>query len=125
VSASISQSQPKGPGTVRSRPEAVPAQGCGEFLAPVTAADRYNGAMLMRCDFWLPAVLLALLLATGPAPAAADILVRDDAGREVRLAAPARRIVSLAPHLAELVHAAGAGPALVGVSAHSDHPPEV
>ena len=33
------------------------------------------------------------------------------------------RIVSLAPNLTELVFAAGAGDALVGVSAHSDYPP--
>lgn len=36
-----------------------------------------------------------------------------------------RRIVTLAPHLAELVVAAGAGELLVGVSAYSDFPPEV
>jgi iron complex transport system substrate-binding protein len=39
--------------------------------------------------------------------------------------APARRIVTLAPHLAELVHAAGAGDRLVGVSDWSDYPPGV
>ncbi|MFO7188267.1 MAG: cobalamin-binding protein [Pseudomonadota bacterium] len=36
-----------------------------------------------------------------------------------------QRIATLAPHLAELVHAAGAGHKLVGVSAYSDYPPEV
>lgn len=35
------------------------------------------------------------------------------------------RIVTLAPHLAEIVHAAGAGGALVGVSEYSDHPAAV
>jgi len=35
------------------------------------------------------------------------------------------RIVTLAPHLAELVHAAGAGSSLVGVSAYSDYPQTV
>ena len=35
---------------------------------------------------------------------------------------PARRIVTLAPHLAELVFASGAGELLVGVSAYSDFP---
>lgn len=35
------------------------------------------------------------------------------------------RIVALAPHLAELVFAAGAGEFLVGVSAYSDYPDEV
>ena len=34
------------------------------------------------------------------------------------------RIVTLAPHLTELVFAAGAGEHLVGVSAYSDYPPE-
>lgn len=37
-------------------------------------------------------------------------------------ARPAMRIVTLAPHLAELVFAAGAGETLVGVSAWSDYP---
>lgn len=36
-----------------------------------------------------------------------------------------RRIVTLAPHLAELVFAAGSGDLLVGVSAYSDFPPEL
>lgn len=35
-----------------------------------------------------------------------------------------QRIATLAPHLAELVYAAGAGHKLVGVSAYSDYPPE-
>lgn len=38
------------------------------------------------------------------------------------VAAPAPRIVTLAPHLAELVDAAGAGGRLVGTVAYSDHP---
>ncbi|MCA1799062.1 MAG: cobalamin-binding protein [Xanthomonadaceae bacterium] len=38
------------------------------------------------------------------------------------VAAPAARIVTLAPHLAELVDAAGAGERLVGTVAYSDHP---
>lgn len=37
-------------------------------------------------------------------------------------ATPARRIVSLAPHLTELLFAAGAGDRIVGASAWSDHP---
>lgn len=36
---------------------------------------------------------------------------------------PAERVVTLAPHLAELVHAAGAGAQLVGVSRFTDYPP--
>jgi len=67
-----------------------------------------------------PAALLALLLA----PAAlAGVAVTDDTGAEVRLAGPARRIVTLAPHATELVFAAGAGAALVATVEHSDEPP--
>jgi iron complex transport system substrate-binding protein len=52
----------------------------------------------------------------------AAITVTDDAGREVTLEQPARRIVSLAPYLSELLFAAGAGHAVVGVSEFSDYP---
>src|SRR6185436_6359412 len=52
----------------------------------------------------------------------ADIAVRDDYGNTVRLGKPAARIVSLAPHLTELVYAAGAGASMVGAVAYSDYP---
>ncbi len=52
----------------------------------------------------------------------AEVVVTDDAGRVVRLHAPAQRIVSLAPHATELLFAAGAGRRVVGVSAFSDYP---
>ncbi len=55
---------------------------------------------------------------------AAPVSVVDDAGRPVTLAQPARRIVSLAPHLTETLFAAGAGAHLVGTVDHSDYPPE-
>jgi iron complex transport system substrate-binding protein len=50
------------------------------------------------------------------------VRVLDDAGQAVVLAAPARRIVSLAPNLTELLYAAGAGAAIVGTSEFSDYP---
>ncbi|MBY0574070.1 MAG: cobalamin-binding protein [Undibacterium sp.] len=52
----------------------------------------------------------------------AQINVLDDAQRKVTLAQPAKRIVSLAPHVTELVFAAGAGASLVGVDSYSDFP---
>jgi iron complex transport system substrate-binding protein len=52
-----------------------------------------------------------------------EYAVVDDTGRSVRLAEPARRIVALAPHLTELLFAAGAGAAIVGAAAYSDYPP--
>jgi iron complex transport system substrate-binding protein len=48
--------------------------------------------------------------------------LRDDRGIAVRLAAPAVRIVSLAPHLTEIAFAAGAGDKLAGVARFSDFP---
>jgi len=56
--------------------------------------------------------------------AQAEVRVTDDYGNPLVLAAPARRIVSLAPHLTELMYAAGAGARLVGASQYSDFPPE-
>lgn len=56
-------------------------------------------------------------------PARAEIRVVDDHGEALTLAAPAKRIVALAPHLVEDAFAAGAGAQLVGVIAGSDYPP--
>jgi iron complex transport system substrate-binding protein len=52
----------------------------------------------------------------------ADIAVRDFVGREVSLAAPAQRIVALAPHVVENLFSAGAGGKLVGAVSYSDYP---
>lgn len=51
------------------------------------------------------------------------ISVEDDTGQTLTLKQPAQRIVSLAPHTTEILYAAGAGNAVVGVVAHSDYPP--
>lgn len=55
---------------------------------------------------------------------AAPVEVQDDRGKMLRLAQPAARIVSLAPHLTEIAYAAGAGARLIAVSEYSDYPPE-
>ena len=73
----------------------------------------------MRCV--CAAALVALLM---PAAAQAELRVTDDAGHAVVLAAPARRVVSLGPHLTEMAFAVSAGDALVGVIRYSDFPPE-
>jgi iron complex transport system substrate-binding protein len=52
----------------------------------------------------------------------AEITVPDDTGRMLTLASPARRIVSLAPNITELLYAAGAGNFVVGAVAYSDYP---
>lgn len=53
----------------------------------------------------------------------ADVSAVDDAGNTVTLAAPAQRVISLAPHVTELIYAAGGGAKLVGAVSYSDYPP--
>ncbi len=54
--------------------------------------------------------------------ALAEVTVVDDSGRSLTLAQPARRIISLAPHITELLFAAGAGDRVVGVIDFSNYP---
>jgi iron complex transport system substrate-binding protein len=70
-------------------------------------------------------ILLSLSLLALAAPAAAEVVVQDDLGNTVRLAQPAKRIIALAPHMAETLFAAGAGSRLVGTVEYSDYPEAV
>ena len=71
-----------------------------------------------RVSTWFAALVAFTLSAT----AAVAITVVDDAGKTVTLQSPAKRILSLAPHLTELLFAAGAGDAIVGTVEYSDYP---
>jgi len=68
------------------------------------------------------AFFLALVLPLIAPSVQAQIVVTDDAGHVVRLDAPARRIVSLAPHVTENLFTAGAGTRIVGATEFSDYP---
>ncbi len=68
------------------------------------------------------AALLGLLL-FAQSGVTANVSATDDGGHRITLPSPATRIISLAPHITELLYAAGAGPAVVGVSTWSDYPP--
>ena len=52
----------------------------------------------------------------------ASVKVVDDKGRTVTLQQPAKRIVSLAPHITESLFAAGAGDKIIGAVSYSDYP---
>ena len=66
--------------------------------------------------------LLVIIVSSGFNFASADVSVVDDTGASVRLAQPAKRIVSLAPHITETLFAAGAGERIVGTVDYSDYP---
>jgi iron complex transport system substrate-binding protein len=61
-------------------------------------------------------------VACAASPLTSPIELTDDRGRSIRLDHFAKRIVSLSPHITELIFAAGAGSKLVGVSRYSDYP---
>jgi iron complex transport system substrate-binding protein len=67
-------------------------------------------------------LLLALLFAA--ASARAEVTVVDDTGKRVALPRPAQRVISMAPHVTELLFSAGGGKRIVGAINYSDHPPE-
>ena len=70
--------------------------------------------------YCLIALLWVLLMPAG----SAQITVRDGVDGTLVLEKPATRVVSLAPHLTEVVYAAGAGEQLVGAVSYSDYPEE-
>jgi len=57
-------------------------------------------------------------------PSEAEFATRDMLGRDVALAAPPKRIVSLVPSVTEILYALNAEPLLVGVTDFCDFPPE-
>ncbi|MCL2872364.1 MAG: cobalamin-binding protein [Betaproteobacteria bacterium] len=68
---------------------------------------------------------LALFVFLWSIAAHAALTVTDSRGNTVTLEAPAQRIITLSPHAAELVFAAGAGAQLIAVSEYSDAPSAV
>ena len=78
----------------------------------------------MNLQFLFSRTLLVLIISTLAFSARAELQFTDDTGYTFGLRKPARRIVSLAPHITETLFAAGAGKYIVGVVAYSDYPAE-
>jgi iron complex transport system substrate-binding protein len=70
-----------------------------------------------------PRFAFAAVLFVSTLHAQAALTVTDDTGATVTLAAPAQRVISLAPHVTELLYAAGGSAKLVGAVSYSDYPP--
>jgi iron complex transport system substrate-binding protein len=84
---------------------------CGPAASPVTPTPEP-----------LPTATSAPAPTAVPTPTAEPLTLTDGLGREVTLAAPAVRIVSLAPSNTEILFAIDAGQALVGRDDFSDFP---
>jgi iron complex transport system substrate-binding protein len=65
--------------------------------------------------------LTLLLVGTG---VSADRVLKDEVGRQVKVPEYPRRIISLSPNITEILFSLGLGERIVGVSNHSDYPPE-
>lgn len=93
-------------------------------------ADRVGIAAVDRCHCLINSfsfipirlVLVFGLLASSPFAAAEEISLSQADGSPFILAGPAHRIVTLSPHLTELVFAAGAGDRLVATVEYSEYP---
>lgn len=71
---------------------------------------------------WLRCLMVTVAALIFSSAASAEVRLKDAMGRELVLKKPAQRIVSLAPHITEILYAAGAGEQLVGAVSYSDYP---
>jgi iron complex transport system substrate-binding protein len=71
--------------------------------------------VIRHAAFWLGLLLVVSVQA-------APVRLVDDAGRTLVFERPPQRIISLTPHLTELLFAVGAGEQVVGVDSASDYP---
>lgn len=67
-------------------------------------------------------LLFLPLIALCASWAQAAVSVVDDSGKRVVLARPAQRVISMAPHVTELLFAAGGGSRVIGAMNYSDYP---
>ena len=86
-----------------------------------SSESRKMGVMIFR--LLITAIIAGAACRQAPA-VHPNISLVDDAGDTVRLAAPARRVVSLIPASTELLFALGADSAVVGRTSYCDYPPE-
>jgi len=93
---------------------------CG---APATPAPTVPAPSL-AAPTALPTVAPTVAPTTEPTAALAGLTLTDGLGREVKMAGPAQRIISLAPSNTEILFALGAGKQVVGRDEYADYPAE-
>lgn len=76
----------------------------------------------MNKTITLCAALSCILSCFFATQAHATISVQDDFGNSVTLQKPAQRVIAIAPHITELLFAAGGGEKIIGVVNYSDYP---
>lgn len=86
------------------------------LTCPLASAVARQGAVM--------ALVLAAALLAPPCALAQSRTVLDDLGRTLTLPAPPSRIISLAPHLTEIIFALDAGERIVATVEYSDYPPQ-
>ncbi len=74
--------------------------------------------------FVFPIITVGIFCILFPATAIGDITEVDDLKREINLPVPAKRFVSLAPNITELLFHIGAGGNIVGADEFSNYPDE-
>jgi iron complex transport system substrate-binding protein len=94
---------------------------CGPVATPTPATAPAPTAAPTEIP---PTIAAAEAATKAPTATLAALTFTDGLGREVKLAGPAQRIISLAPSNTEILFAIGAGKQVVGADDFSDYPPE-
>jgi len=77
----------------------------------------------LRWSDFLSLAMLSMIVLPGLALASEVIELPQSDGSTLKLRSPAKRLVTLSPHLTELVYAAGAGDLVVATVEYSEYPP--
>jgi len=97
---------------------------CAPEAAPQPAATSAPTAGPTSVSTHVPTAALAAVTAPAATPAPELIQLTDGLGRTIELAAPAQRIISIAPSNTEILFALGAGQQVIGREEMSDYPAE-
>lgn len=99
----------------------VPTYSTTSSANSVLASGRVRRSGATSCRLTIVVTILLCCVA----PCHAQVSLVDDTRRRVSVREPAQRIIAVAPHLAELAYAAGAGKRLIAVVRGADYPPDV